>query len=67
MGLREISLFVCTGFKRICPQGHCLTLKSTNMNYRDLLESGANVSVTVNLDDLKEIFKEVAGGLKPTK
>ena len=37
------------------------------MNYRDLLESGANVSVTVKLDDLKEIFKEVAGGLKPAK
>jgi predicted DNA-binding transcriptional regulator AlpA len=34
------------------------------MNYRDLLESGANVSVTVKLDDLKAIFKEVAGGLK---
>lgn len=35
------------------------------MKYKDLLESGANVSVTVKLDDLKEIFKEVAGGLKP--
>jgi hypothetical protein len=37
------------------------------MNYRDLLESGANVSVTVKLDDLKAIFKEVAGDLKPAK
>jgi len=37
------------------------------MKYRELLESGANVSVTVKLDDLKEIFKEVAGGLKPLK
>ncbi len=37
------------------------------MNYRDLLESGANVSVTVKLDDLKAIFKEVAGNLKPTR
>lgn len=37
------------------------------MNYRDLLESGANVSVTVKLDDLKAIFKEVARGLKPAK
>ena len=27
------------------------------MNYRNLLESGANVSVTIKLDDLKEIFK----------
>lgn len=35
------------------------------MKYKDLLESGANVSVTVKLDDLKEIFKEVAGSLKP--
>jgi predicted DNA-binding transcriptional regulator AlpA len=34
------------------------------MNYRDLLESGANVSVTVKLDDLKTIFKEVVGDLK---
>ena len=37
------------------------------MNYRDLLESGANVSVTVKLDDLKAIFKEVAGSLKPAR
>lgn len=31
------------------------------------MESGTNVSVTVSLDDLKEIFKEVAGNLKPAK
>lgn len=37
------------------------------MKYKELLESGANVSVTVKLDDLKEIFKEVAGGLRPVK
>ena len=37
------------------------------MNYRDLLNSGANVSVTVNLEDLREIFKEVAGNLRPVK
>ena len=37
------------------------------MNYRDLLESGVNVSLTVKLDDLKAIFKEVAGGLKSAK
>jgi len=37
------------------------------MNYQDLLESGANVSVTVKLDDLKAIFKEVAGNLRPPK
>jgi len=37
------------------------------MNYRDLLESGATVSVTVKLDDLKAIFKEVAGSVKPAR
>ena len=37
------------------------------MNYKALLESGANVSVTVNLDDLKAIFKEVAGGFNPAR
>ena len=37
------------------------------MNLKDLLESGADVSVTVKLDDLREIFKEVAGGLKPIR
>ncbi|MCD8103004.1 MAG: DNA-binding protein [Alistipes sp.] len=35
------------------------------MNYKELLESGANVSVTVGLDDLREIFKETVSGLKP--
>ena len=35
------------------------------MNYRDLLNSGANVSVTLKLEDLREILKEVAGSLKP--
>ena len=37
------------------------------MSYRDLLESGANVSITVKLDDLKEIFKEVAAGFRLAK
>ena len=37
------------------------------MKLNELIRSGANVSVTVNLDDLREIFKEVAGGLKPAK
>ena len=37
------------------------------MNLKDLLESGADVSVTVTLDDLREIFKEVVGGLKPIR
>ena len=32
------------------------------MDYRDLLNSGANVSVTVKLEDLKELFKEVSNG-----
>lgn len=35
------------------------------MNYRDLLNSGANVSITLKLDDLREIFKEINGSLKP--
>ena len=30
------------------------------MSLRDLLESGANVSVTVTLDDLRAIFNEAA-------
>ncbi len=36
------------------------------MNYRDLLNSGANVSVTLKLEDLREIFKEMVDSLKPT-
>ena len=36
------------------------------MSLRDLLESGANVSVTVTLDDLKAILKEAAKGIKQT-
>ena len=32
------------------------------MSLRDLLESGANVSVTVTLDDLRAIFNEAAKG-----
>ena len=36
------------------------------MNYRDLLNSGANVSVTLKLEDLREIFKEMSGNLKST-
>ena len=37
-------------------------LKISIMSLRDLLESGANVSVTVTLDDLRAIFNEVAKG-----
>ena len=37
-------------------------LKTSIMNLRDLLESGANVSVTVTLDDLRAIFNEAAKG-----
>ena len=37
------------------------------MKLNELIRSGANVSVTVNLEDLREIFKEVAGNLKPVK
>ena len=36
------------------------------MNYRDLLNSGANVSVTLKLEDLQEIFREMTGSLKST-
>ncbi len=35
------------------------------MSLKDLLESGANVTVAVKLDDLREILKEAAGILKP--
>ena len=41
-------------------------LKISIMSLRDLLESGANVSVTVTLDDLKAILKEAAKGIKQT-
>lgn len=34
------------------------------MNYRDLLNSGENVSVTIKLEDLREVFKEILGSLK---
>ena len=34
------------------------------MSLRDLLESGANVSVTVTLDDLRTIFHEAAKGAR---
>ena len=36
------------------------------MNYRDLLNSGANVSVTLKLDDLREVFREIVSSIKPT-
>ena len=35
------------------------------MNYRDLLSLGANVSVTLKLEDLRAIFKEMVGSIKP--
>jgi len=35
------------------------------MNYRDLLNSGANVSITLKLEDLREFVKEVVGSFKP--
>ncbi|MFV0539218.1 MAG: helix-turn-helix transcriptional regulator [Dysgonomonas sp.] len=34
------------------------------MNYRDLLNSGENVSITIKLEDLREVFKEILGTLK---
>lgn len=39
-------------------------LKFSIMSLRDLLESGANVSVTVTLDDLRTILNEAAKGGK---
>jgi|GEM_PF-5278922 len=36
------------------------------MNYRDLLNSGANVSVTLKLEDLREMFREMVGSIKST-
>ena len=36
------------------------------MNYRDLLSPGANVSVTLKLEDLQEIFREMTSSLKST-
>ncbi len=33
------------------------------MELNDLLRTGANVNVTVSLEDLKQLFKEVAGNL----
>ena len=38
-------------------------LKFSVMNFRELSESGANISITIKLDDLRAIFKEVAGEL----
>lgn len=35
------------------------------MGYKELLESGANVSVTVGLEERREIFKESVSGLIP--
>lgn len=40
-------------------------LKISIMSLRDLLESGANVSVTVTLDDLRMILNEATKGAKP--
>ena len=38
-------------------------LKPSPMELKDLLRTGMNVSVTVSLEDLKQLFKEVAGSL----
>lgn len=31
------------------------------MELKDLLQAGTNVSVTVSMEDLKQLFQEVAG------
>lgn len=33
------------------------------MELNDLLRTGTNVSVTLSLEDLKQLFKEVAGNV----
>ena len=33
------------------------------MELKDLLQAGTNVSVTVSLEDLKQLFQEVAGNV----
>lgn len=33
------------------------------MELNDLLRTGTNVSVTVSLEDLKQLFKDVAGNV----
>ena len=35
------------------------------MNLRELLQSGANVSLTVGLNDLRQLFHETVGNLQP--
>ena len=40
-------------------------LKNSMMSFRELLESGANVNVTIKLDDLRAILKEATGTLRP--
>ena len=38
------------------------------MNIQNLLDSGANVSITLQLEDLRQVVKETVGNLKiPTK
>ena len=37
------------------------------MELKDLLQAGTNVSVTVSLEDLKQLFKEVAGSVPTTE
>jgi hypothetical protein len=44
-------------------QSKMFNLKFSVMDFRELSESGANISITVKLDDLRAIFKEVAGEL----
>ena len=39
-------------------------LKFSVMDFRELSEFGANISITVKLDDLRAIFREVAGELR---
>lgn len=38
-------------------------LKLSPMELNDLLRAGTNVSVTVSLEDLKQLFTEVAGNI----
>lgn len=62
----SLCLFVA-GFGRIQPIQFINPLKLSPMELKDLLRTGINVSVTVSLEDLKQLFQEVAGNAPTTE
>lgn len=60
--ISEKSPFLLPRFRLDGTNESKFNLKISIMSLRDLLESGANVSVTVTLDDLRAIFNEAAKG-----